>query len=168
MSDLTYPRPENVRGKFGRWVTADVFHIAERIREIEQGNRLYIQAFDKPQRLPDGQVWNFIVVEVDEGGAEHWVTPARELDSRLIEHVQYLLRVPFKQRYEEAERLIAKREQEEMDRQLDEALEGWGWDMRRQLEHDGFIEHRGRSFPKRGIHAAKMEPAWRRSPAANS
>ena len=168
MAELTYPRPANVRGKFGRWVTADLFHIAQRLQEIEQGNRLFIQAFDGPRRMPDGQIWNFVVVEVDEGGAQWWVTPARELDARLIEHVQYLLKVPFNKRFEEAEKLIAKREQEEMDRQLDEALENWGWDFRKQLAHDGFITHTGRSHPTRAIHPTKAEPSWRLSPAVNS
>ena len=165
MPELTYPRPDNVRGKFGRWVTADMFHISERIREIEQGNRLYIQTLDPPAHMPDGQVWNFVVVEVDENGTEWWVTPARELDSRLIEHVQMLLQVPFAQRFEAAEKLIAKQEQEEIDRQLDEALENWGWDFRKQLAHDGFIGHTGRSFPTRAIHPLKMEPAWRHEPS---
>lgn len=168
MSDLTYPRPENVRGKFGRWVTADMFHISQRLQEIEQGHRLFIQHLDPPVELEPGKVWNFVIVEVDDNGTEWWVTPVRELDARVIEHVQYLLKVPYSKRFEEAEKLIAKREQDEMDRQLDEALENWGWDFRKQLAHDGFITHTGRSHPTRAIHPTKMEPAWRQTSHALS
>lgn len=160
MGDLAYPRPENVRGKFGQWVTADMFHISRRIQEIEHGNRLFIQQLDPPVDLGEHH-WNFVIVEVDDRGAQHWVTGARELDSRILEHVQMLLTVPYAQRFAEAERLEAKREQAYIDQQLDEALENWGWDFRRQLEHDGFITHRGVSYPKRGVSAARMEPAWR-------
>lgn len=160
MSTLTYPRPDNVRGKFGRWVTADMFNISQRIREIEEGQRLYIQALDHPIERGE-HVWNFVIVEVDESGTERWVTGVESLDGRVIEHVQMLLRVPFAKRLEEAERLEEKRRQDDIDAQLDNALEDWGWGFRRQLEHDGFIEHRGRSFPKRGVHAVKREPTWR-------
>ncbi len=161
MPELIYPRPENVRGKFGQWVTADMFHIARRLQEIEHGNRLFIQSLKPPTRLPDGQVWNFVIVEVDENGTQWWVTPARELDSRVIEHAQMLLNVPFAKRFEAAEKLIAKREQEYIDRQLDEALENWGWDFRKQLAHDGFITHTGHSYPTRRVHPTKAEPTWR-------
>lgn len=161
MSALTYPRPANVRGRFGRWVTADMFHISQRIQEVEGGDRLFIQSLDPPARLPDGQVWHFAIVEVDENGTQWWVYGARELDARVVEHVQYLLKVPFRARFEAAEKLEAKRQQEDMDRQLDEALENWGWDFRKQLAHDGFITHTGKSHPTRAIHPTKMEPAWR-------
>lgn len=167
MSALTYPRPDNVHGKFGRWVTADMFHISQRIREIEDGDRLFIQHLDPPAKVGE-HLWNFVIVEVDEGGAQHWVTGVRELDSRVIEHVQMLLRVPFAQRFEEAEKLEAKREQEHIDQQLDQALESWGWDFRRQLAHDGFIAHTGRSYPSRAIHPTKAEPTWRQTSPARS
>jgi hypothetical protein len=96
---------------------------------------------------------------------ERLVTAVAALDSRVIEHLQMLLRVPFKERFAAAEKLEAKRQQDDLDAQLDKALEDWGWDFRAQLAHDGFITHTGKSFPKRGIHAGQMEPAWRHAPS---
>lgn len=150
MSAISYPRPQNVRGRFGSWVTADMFHIAQRIQEV--GDNLYIQHLDPPVTMGD-QTWNFAIVE----WVPHLQPPERlvyrteALDARVIQHVEYLLRVPFSKRFAEAEALEEKHRQEDIDRQLDEALENWGWDFRRQLEHDGFITHRGTSYPKRGV-----------------
>lgn len=159
MSELTYPRPDNVRGKFGRWVTADMFHIAQRIQEVSRD--LFIQELDPPVRYNEHDERHYAIIEVDPNTyIERLVTTVAALDARVIDHMQYLLAVPFAQRFEEAEKLEAKRQQEDIDRQLDEALENWGWDFRRQLEHDGFIEHRGISYPKRGV-ALKLQPAWR-------
>ena len=152
MSDVSYPRPDNVRGKFGRWVTADMFHIAQRIQEVDP--TLFIQVLDSPMKWAD-QTWNFIIVEVPEtgplAGIECWVYPTEALDGRVIEHVQRMLAVPFDKRFEEAEKLEAKREADDQERQMEEALDGWGWDFRKQLAHDGFISHTGKSYSKRGV-----------------
>ncbi len=159
MSAVAYPRPENVKGKFGRWVTADMFHIAQRIQEIEQGDRLFIQEIDPPVRYtPDEEPRHYAIVEIDDAGTQRMVYSTAHLDSRVIEHVQYLLAVPFHIRFAEAEKLEAKHQQEDMDNQLEEALENWGWDFRRQLEHDGFITHRGKSYAKRGV--ARGRALW--------
>lgn len=157
MSEITYPRPDNVRGKFGRWVTADMFHISQRIQEVSP--RLFIQELDPPTVWKD-QTWNYVIVEVPEGmHTEQWVYGAAALDARVIEHVEYLLNVPFAKRFEEAEKLEAKREAEDIDNQLEEALENWGWDFRKQLEHDGFINGRGKSYAKSGVRPRGFAPA---------
>lgn len=159
MSELTYPRPDNVRGKFGQWVTADMFHIAQRLQEVDKS--LFIQQLDPPTKWND-QTWNYAIVEVADGfHTEQWVYGAEALDSRVIEHVEYLLRVPFAERFAAAEALEAKRQKDAEDRELDEALEGWGWDFRKQLEHDGFITHRGTSYAKRGVaFKPRMSQPW--------
>lgn len=163
MSDIAYPRPENVRGRYGRWVTADMFHISERIRELDGGDRLYIQHLDPPAEYNPGDFRNFAIVEIVPGmlPPERLVTAVAALDGRVIEHLQYLLRVPFKVRFAEAEKLEKKRQDDELAAELDKALEGWGWDMRKQLAHDGFITHTGKSYAKRGVHATTAETPWR-------
>jgi hypothetical protein len=162
MSDVAYPRPENLRGRFGRWVTADVFNIANRIREVEGGDRLYIQHLDPPVTYIDGDIRHFAIIEyVPEGKPpEQLVTTVSALDSRVIEHMQYLRKVPFKIRFAEAERLEKKRADEDRERQLDEALENWGWDFRRQLAHDGFITTTGVSYPSRAIKPSTAPKLW--------
>lgn len=159
MPEVSYPRPDNVKGKFGRWVTADMFHIAQRLQEIDPS--LFIQSLEKPTHWKD-QTWNYTIVEVDAAGTEHWVYGAEALDARVIEHVEYLLSVPFAERFAIAEQLEAKREADDIDNQMEEALENWGWDFRKQLEHDGFISHRGKSYAKRGVatHASKRAALW--------
>lgn len=156
MSEISYPRPDNVKGKFGRWVTADMFHISQRIQEVSPS--LFIQELDPPTQWKD-QTWNYAIVEVDEHGTDRWVYGAEALDARVIEHVEYLLHVPFSERFAEAEKLEANREADDQERQLEEALENWGWDFRKQLEHDGFINDRGKSYPKSGVRPRGFAPA---------
>jgi hypothetical protein len=157
MTDIAYPRPENLRGRFGRWVTADVFNIAKRIREVDGGDRLFIQHLDPPVTYIDGDTRHFAIIEYVPHGKppEQLVTTVSALDSRVIDHMEFLRRVPFEKRFAEAERLEAKRAEEDKERQLNEAIDGWGWEFRNQLKRNGFIHSTGTSYPTRAIKPTK-------------
>jgi hypothetical protein len=73
------------------------------------------------------------------------------LDGRVLEKMEYLLRVPFDKRFEEAERLEREAEDAIRKEAMEETYEAVGHDIHRQLWHDGFIEHRGTSYPTRGV-----------------
>jgi hypothetical protein len=72
------------------------------------------------------------------------------LDGRLIEHLQFLLHVPFEQRFAEAERRADKIEADAKEKNLDELYERMGRPMWTELERCGFID-RNRSYAKRGV-----------------
>lgn len=147
--ELTLPRPENVRGRFGSFVTADMFHIAERLQEIDKN--LFIEAFDNPITMGD-QTWNFAIIEwIPSLHKDELVTRVEALDARVIEHVQYLLHVPFEVRFAEAERLEDQRKEDARKAEVEEMYERMGRAFWYQLEHDGFNSGRGVSFPKRGV-----------------
>lgn len=137
MPDVILPRPDNVRGRFGTYVTSDVYHIAERLQEVS--DRLYIQEYDQPLKTLSG-VKNFVIVEVLPDGRETLVIRAETLDARLIEAVQRMRKIPFETRFAAMEKEEEKWAAEEKERQLDELYERMGGEMRHQLARCNFID----------------------------
>jgi hypothetical protein len=142
MAAIILPRPGNVRGRFGAYVTNDMFHIAERLQEIDGGTgRLYIQSFDDPIEW-HGRTYNFAIVEYSPEltPPEQLVMRVRELDSRVIQQVERMRQIPFAKRFAEFEKLEAKWEAEDKARQLDELYERMGEPFLRKLEECNFID----------------------------
>jgi len=137
MTDIMLPRPDNVRGRFGSYVTSDVFHIAERLQELSP--RLYVQAHDDPINW-HGHTYNFTVCELVPPGLETFVARYETLDGRVVKDCERMLHVPFEQRFAEFEKLEAKWEEEEHQRKLDELYEQMGGQMWVDLERCGFIQ----------------------------
>lgn len=137
MSGLALPRPSNLRGGPGTHVEGDVYRICERIREIDPN--LWIDP------LPDGD--GFAICERCKDNEDRLVYKAPALDARIIEHLQYLLHVPFERRFAEAERLNEKWEAEQREKELDEMYERMGGPMYSMLERTGFSQ-RSTSYPK--------------------
>lgn len=148
MSALALPRPDNLRGsRFGTLVEHDLYMIAERIREIDPN--LYIYDTEQPGK-------RYAICENCRDGKERLVFKTEAIDARILEHLRYLLHVPFEHRIDEAEKLATKREEERVAREQDELYERMGRPMWTQLDHDGFIPGgRGVSFPKRGVAGGK-------------
>lgn len=145
MHDLLLERPDNVRGPFGTYVNHDVFHIAERLKELDP--HLVIEAHEPKHFGP--KTWNFTIAELIPGG-EKLVMRVEQLDARIIERCRYILSVPFEQRYAEMEKEEAKWEAQEWDRQKEEAYERIGGPMNILLEQCGFSQ-RPKSYAKRGV-----------------
>lgn len=158
MSTLTLPRPDNLRGRFGQMVESDVYMIADRVREIDPS--LFIYATDQP-----GVAKKYAICEHCVDGVERLVFATDELDARVLTHLQYLLRVPFEHRFAEAERIADQNEAERKQNETDEFYERLGRPMWTRLEHDGFIETRGVSFPKAGATGGKGSLRRQRSRA---
>lgn len=157
MGELILPRPENVRGRFGTYVTSDVFNIAERLQEVD--SRLYLQAYDEPLHVL-GKEYNFAVVEVCDDGVERLVMRVKELDARVITACQRMLAVPFEKRFAAAEALADKWDEEERERQLDELYERMGGNMRIQLERCGFTDSWGPKYTPMN-RTARRHRRWR-------
>jgi len=145
-----HARPNNLRFQgVAHVVESDVYNICERIREVDPD--LFIVVADPPR--PDGK--NFIVMEIDQSGAESLVSRYEELDARIIEDVERMRKIPLPQRLEQLEKDNKKFERAEQERMEEELYERLGGPMWHQLEHDGFIDSRGVSAPKRGISYGK-------------
>jgi hypothetical protein len=137
--------PDNLRGSFGHLVEADVFSICDRIKEVDRNLVIYVMPSDSRRR--------FSIVEMCRDNVERLVFTTDELDGRVIERLQYLLRVPFEKRLAAAEAIEEKAKEEQHEREHQELYEQIGAPMLRDLERCGFIQ-RPRSFAKRGIRLA--------------
>ena len=137
--------PSNLRSSFGHLVESDVFDICKRIKEIDPNLLVYV--------MPEASRKRWSIVENCRDGVERFVFHTDELDGRVIEKLQYLLRVPFSERFDAAERLEAKAQEEQKQRELDQLYETIGAPMLRDLDRCGFIQ-RPRSYAKRGINLA--------------
>ena len=156
MAEIILPRPDNVRGRFGSYVTNDLYHIAERLQEIEGGRgRLYIEAFDEPLEW-QGRTYNFAVTEYvpELTPPERLVMRVEHLDGRVIERVERMRRIPFHKRFAEAEKLEAKWAEEYKQEQLNNLYERMGGNMLIQLDRCGFVQ-RPVSFAKRNATARR-------------
>ena len=148
MSDIILPNTTaGLRGRFGAFVTSDVFHIAERLQEVDK--RLFIEAFDEPIHW-HGYTYNFAIVEyVPEKQDYELVMRVEHLDARVIDRVERMRKIPFAQRFAAAERAEAKWAEEDKQRRLDEQYEKMGAPFLRKLEECNFIDPKwGRSYAK--------------------
>lgn len=128
-----------------RFVDGDMFDICKRIAHVSRS--LYIvQLTDRK-----GTDCTYVVMERGLDGGSYMVLKTKELDARVIERVEYLLRVPFDKRFAEAEALERKAEADLRQAAIDETYERVGHAFQRQLWHDGFIEHRKTSYPTKGV-----------------
>lgn len=147
---LLLPVPTNLllpQGSQTFLVEQDLYGICERIgREVEGGDRLTVVMHS----LPSGETY-FTIMEKCADGVERVAIPRiDELDGRVIERLQYLLRVPLSARLADAERVEAANAADAKEQELDDLYENFGRPMLTQLEHDGFTQ-RPTSYPKLGV-----------------
>ncbi len=128
-----------------RFVDGDMFDICKRLAHVSR-SLFIVQLTDRK-----GDHCNYVVMETGLDGSAYMVLKTTELDARVIERVEYLLRVPFDKRFEEAERLEREAEEAIRKNAIDETYEKVGHAFQRQLWHDGFIEHRKTSYPTKGV-----------------
>lgn len=122
---------------------SDVYNICERVKEISPDLHIVVLANDE-QHV-------FAIMEHCADGVERLVFKVSELDKRVLDKLNELMAVPLKTRIERLEKENHRFEQQEREREFEEFYETFGAPMWRQLEHDGFIESRGKSFPKSGV-----------------
>lgn len=115
-------------------VEKDLYDICERIKEIDP--RLFIVVLDK-QADPE---YSFAIMEHCDDGWDRLVWRVKELDQRVLKKAEYLRKVPFERRLEEAEAMEARMKAEEDEASFNELYERLGGPMRRQLIHDGFVD----------------------------
>lgn len=139
MSGLTIAAtPRNLRYVRGH-VEGDVFRICERLEEIDKS--LFVDPIDPPVTVGD-KTYHYAIVEECGDGVCRLVFRVQELDARIIEHVQYLMHVPFERRLDEAEKRADQMETDAREAEKDKLVETMGLPMLAQLHHDGFIQRR--------------------------
>ncbi len=126
-----------------RYIEGDVLGICERLAEISP--RLYLV------ELVEGDRAAWIVMENCDDGVQRKVNKYQELDQRMLVDVQRMLHIPLEHRAQAAQDEIDRSNAQLDDDMLEASYERLGHAFRRQLWHDGFIEHRGVSYPARGV-----------------
>jgi hypothetical protein len=149
-SDLMLPSglaPSNlhlrptVKAKF---VSSDVFDICERLAEVDP--RLSLWELSEEDK--DHAAW---LVTENVNGTEMYVKKYQELTPQIIIDVERMRRIPLMKRIEIAQREADESEAELQRKNMEMLIEKVGLPMHRLLAECGFIEHRGRSYAKRGI-----------------
>lgn len=127
------------------FVESDVYDICHRLAAVSPNLHLW--------QLDEEGVRAWCVTE-NVRGAEHKVKQYAELDARMIEDVQRMLSIPLEHRAAAAQAEVDKHEADTKQAAIDELYEKVGHKFHRQLERDGFITHRGTSYPKSPIRQA--------------
>lgn len=132
----------SARAKF---VSGDVLDISKRLAEVSPN--LYLVELSEDGR--DQAAW--CVMEHCADGVQRMVKKYQELDQRMLTDVQRMLSIPLEHRAAAAQADIDAENAKLDDDNLEMRYEQLGHAFRRQLWHDGFIEHRGVSYPTRGV-----------------
>ena len=124
--------PRNTRESM-QMVTGDVYNIANRIKE-KFGPNLFIVVHDNHPKP-------FVVMEHCADGAERLVKRYEALDARIIEDLEYMLKVPFEKRQKIAELEVAKAEAER-DRAFAESekFDYFATEMKREMKRANMID----------------------------
>lgn len=144
MSELIVSTPENItlrRGQRLSVVTSDVYNIAQRVKELDPNLRIVLhEGHEKP----------WVIVEMGPDGVERFVSRYEELDSRIIDHLRYMLAVPLQQRVEKLAQEVDK-SNEELGRLDGERMEKFQYDFHKALLESNMITPKwGRSYrPKK-------------------
>jgi len=121
-----------------RFVSADMYQIAERIREIS--DRLYLVELQRESA--EGSKFGYALMERCTDGVDRLVmrVAADALDARVLKRLRYMMALDLHERIAICDRDRAKWEAEQQENAAEELFERLGAPMHRQLAHDGFIE----------------------------
>jgi hypothetical protein len=143
-------RPSNLHFHDGvtvRMVDSDVYRICDRVKEIS--DRLFIVV------ASEGAKHAFIIMEHCDDGVDRRVYRTNELDGRVIEKLRKMMHMPLDERVRVLEKEEAANEAARKEAEFEELYERLGGPLRYQLWHDGFIDHRDKSYPKRKRNRAR-------------
>lgn len=151
MSDLLLPdglRPTNLHltpDHKVRYVSNDMFHIADRIREISP--RLYILELEK--NSAEGSKFGLAIMEQCRDGIDRLIFRVKRgnLDSRVLDRLRMLMAQDLHARLAILDAERERWEAEESRDALDNLYENMGGPMWVELENTGFIQ-RPVSYPK--------------------
>ncbi len=138
-------------------ITSDVYNVCGRLQELSP--RLSLHWVEDSNPKAKDQI-AFVVTETytnAEGKTEEAVVwKCRRLHPEIVETVRYFMNVPLERRFAAMEKAAERIEEQRKEDEFDELYENLGRPMWTQLEHDGFVETRGISVPKRGVAAPRQ------------
>jgi hypothetical protein len=105
MSTVKIKTPGNIKTKYGRVVTSDVYNVAEKVQELDP-NLMIVETEPKFNK-------RWLVVEMVNRGGTMEVTPVKRyavLDSRVVEDLERMLRIPLEERLKELDDWMAAEE----------------------------------------------------------
>lgn len=115
---LMMPVPSNLNAGRARLVDSDLYNICNRIKEIDPNLRLiYHENHEKP----------WVVFEMCRDGVERLVTRFEHLGPHILDHLRYMLKVPYDKRLAELERQNDA-ENKKYDGISDEKMDRFLWD----------------------------------------
>ena len=120
------------------FVESDVFDICHRLAAVSPNLHLW--------QLDENGARAWVVTETVHG-VEHKVKNYAELDARMIEDVEKMLRIPLEHRAARAQAEIDAHEAAQKRDAVDEMYEEIGHKFYNRLERDGFVQ-RGTSYHK--------------------
>lgn len=140
-------------GDTARLVTHDLFHIADRIREIS--DRLYILELGK--NTEEGRKFGLAIMEhtPDRGDYLVFRVAIDGLDSRVLDRLRHLMAVDLHTRLQILDNERERWEAEQHDAEMEELYEAMGGPMWVELERAGFIQ--------RPVSYRPMNPTARRA-----
>ncbi|WP_281783776.1 hypothetical protein [Sinimarinibacterium flocculans] len=124
-------------------IESDMHRICERIALISP-NLFIVQ-------LEDSDARSWLIMEQTKHGSEELVYKTDELDARVLTKIRYMRSVPLEKRVAKIEAEIEAEKAAAHENEMEELYEKMGADFHKQLAHDGFITHTGKSFAKRGV-----------------
>lgn len=131
-----------------RYIEGDVLNVCERLAEISP--RLFlVELTEHDSKASGGAAW--VVMEMCDDGVARKVQKYQELDQRMLTDVQRMLRIPLEHRAAAAQAEIDAANQKLEDDNIERLYEQLGHAFHRRLWTDGFIEHRGKSYPTKGV-----------------
>lgn len=138
-------RPTNLRqvGKRNRVVTADLYDVCERVKELDPN--LYIVE----QENLDGGSHQYVIMEhVPKLNRDEIVFKTPYLDQRILDKLDEIRALPFAERADAAIREAEKYAKDAKEHASEELYERMGAPMYNQLHRDGFASGgRNKSFP---------------------
>jgi hypothetical protein len=159
MSTLLLPqgsRPTNLHlreGDKARLVSDDLFHIADRIREVSPN--LYILELEQGTR--EAKRFGLAIMEHCDDGTDRLVfrTSVENLDGRVLDRLRKIMSVDLHTRLAILDKEREKWEDEQHENEMEELWDAMGGDMWVQLERSGFIQ--------RPVSYRPMNPTARRA-----
>lgn len=141
MSDLLVTvTPENFRSKRPIMLPGDIYNVCERVREKYPNLTIILK--------DDGSDEPYVIAENCTDGNIRFVTRYKELTPQIIEDLDYMQRVPYAKRVEEAERR-AKLNNEKLGKPDEEKQYKWMAEFRKDLIKAGFVHAAGGSNYRR-------------------
>lgn len=137
MSQLLVPSSRSGIHGATEMVTSDLYHIAERIKEVDPNLSL---VFQKGHERP------WVVMEAGRDGVERFVSRYSRADATILENLRYMLNVPFEKRIAELEKKI-EAENRAKEQFPEDKFEEFAYDMHKAMVESNMISPKwGRSY----------------------